>query len=136
MADEEITETPISVRESVIIKLTRMEGKLDNLTEKIKEMHPRVEKNTNEIGQLGLRTQSLEDGSVASVRTAEALAKALREAKETAEGAAAAEITKTTMEKDATTAAAALGWSPITKLFAVIAAFGVGYAIFLSITGG
>ena len=108
--------------EPVLVVLTRMEGKLDRVADRVTDLRARVDNHENEIGVLKSTTQSLQEGAAASKDTAVALALALKDAKETAEGAARSEAAKMAAIATDQTAKAALGWSPITKLFAVVAA--------------
>lgn len=121
--------------ESVMVTLARMEGKLNRVFDRVDDLRPRVDNHDVEIGVLKAKTQELELGAKASVMTAEALAKALREAKETAEGAARTEAAKIATATQNDAAKAALGWSPITKLFAVLAAAAMAFAIYQALVG-
>lgn len=122
--------------ESVMVKLTRMEGKLDNLHDRISDIRPRVDRHDKEIGDLRLKVQALKQGATASAHTAEALAKALREAKEATEATARAEITKLARSTQEEERRAALGWSPVTKVFAVAAALLTAIVILQQLMGG
>jgi peptidoglycan hydrolase CwlO-like protein len=108
--------------ESVMVTLARMEGKLNRVFDRVDDLRPRVDNHDAEIGALKAKTQGLELGAKASVETATALAKALREAKETAEASARMEADKVTKAAQEEATKAALGWSPVTKVFAVLSA--------------
>lgn len=134
--EETIPHTSSGRPESVMIKLTRMEGKLDNLHDRLSDMRPRVDRHDKEIGDLRLKVQALKQGATASAHTAEALAKALREAKEATEATARADIDKLAHSAREEERRAALGWSPVTKVFAVAAGMLTAIVILQQVMGG
>ena len=121
--------------EPVIIQLTRMEGKLDRVGDRVSDLRHRVDAHDGEIGSLKSLTQSLSEGATAAEKTALALAVALKDAKETAEAAARAETAKAAAVAAETAARSALGWSPITRVFAVVAALAIAFNLYQTLTG-
>lgn len=115
---------PIELREVELIpvQLTRMEGVLNLVLERTTNLTSRMDRVEGRTSSLEAVAQRLDLEATARDRTAIALALAVKEAKE------AIEATARTKQNDAATAEreqvdkAALGWSPITKLFAVLAA--------------
>lgn len=95
--------------ESLPVQLTRMEGVLNRIADRVSDLRGRVDQHETEIATLKSLTQSLKEGAEASKETAVALALALKDAKETQEATARAERVK-----DDT------AWSPASKLIASI----------------
>jgi len=95
-----------------------MEGVLNLIGYKVTDLVVRVDRHERELGELKLSTQQLAADAIARDATVVATAKALREAKEAQEATVRAEVAKSDS-----------AWSPYTKLFAVIAALGVVWAI-------
>lgn len=123
--------------ELAIVQLTRMEGKLDRVFDRVDDVRDRVEdvrtvvaRHDVEIGQLQSLTQSLKEGAVAEEKKAVALALGLKEAKEATEAAARNEAAKAAAAAADAESKAALGWAPITKLFAGIAAVAVAVPLY------
>ena len=129
--------TPLSEpeHESMVVQLTRMEGKLDRVGDRVSDLRHRVDEHDTEIGGLKSLTQSLSEGATAAEKTALALAVALKDAKETAEAAARAETAKAAAVAQETAARAALGWSPITRVFAVVAAIAIVFNLYQTLAG-
>ena len=121
--------------DSVGIQLTRMEGKLDRVGDRVSDLRHRVDAHDVEIGGLKSLTQSLSEGATAAEKTAIALAVALRDAKETAETASRSEVAKTAAASQEAAARAALGWSPVTRVFAVIALVAIVFNLYQTLTG-
>ncbi|WP_162942673.1 hypothetical protein [Cryobacterium soli] len=96
---------------SVWIMLTRMEGTLNLVADRVANTIRVVETHSEDIGVLKSTTQRLSEQAVARDATALALAAALKEADDQRR-------TKTET-----------AWSPLTKLFSVIAALGVIWAV-------
>ena len=117
------------------VQLTRMEGVLNLVSYKVTGMQLRVDRHEEDIASVKSRTQRLEDGFKASNEKAEALALALKEAKEAVEATALSESNKAQAAQRESAARAALGWSPITKLFAIAAAALVVVNIWQALTG-
>ena len=123
------------VAESTAVQLTRMEGKLDRVADRVADLRQRVDLHDSDLNTLKSRTQSLTEGAAASVATAEALAKALREAKETAEAAARSKAEESAAATREAEEKAALGWSPITRLFAVVAVAAILFNLYQTLSG-
>jgi hypothetical protein len=102
-------DAPRPVPESVPVQLTRMEGKLDLVQQRMNDLVPRVDRHEGEIANLQLETQRLALEAKARDETAIALATALRDAKDTQEAAARAEAAKDAA-KDSQR------WSPVQRL--------------------
>ena len=109
-------ELPQPVVESAAVQLARMEGKIDRVFDRVDDLRSHV---ANQDLRLGVhdekidghdsRIQSLEEGAVADKETAVALALAIKEAKETNDAAAKAELDKENRKADKS-------WSPIQRL--------------------
>lgn len=119
MADD--ADLRLRAAESEAVTLARMEGKFDNLTEKVggivgtvAELRRVQDKHTLDIAQL-------RSDAIAKDLTVIATAKALSEAKEAADATSRAEITKSER-----------AWSPLAKLMAVIASL---TGIVIALTG-
>ena len=108
--------------ESMHVQLTRMEGVLNLVAERTVHLDGRMEKVEVRTSSLEAATQRLDLESEARDKTAVALALALKEAKEAVETTAQVEAAKKQSEEREAATKAALGWSPITRLFAVLAA--------------
>ena len=121
--------------ESTSVQLTRMEGKLDRVVDRVDDLRDRVDLHDTSIDTLKSQTQSLADGATASKDTAVALALALKDAKETAEATARSEAAKATAITKESETRAALGWSPVTRLFAVLAAIAIMYNLYQTVSG-
>ena len=109
------------VIEQTPVQLARMEGVLNLVADRVSGVITRVDRHESDIGNLISRTQRLEDGAKASTEKAEALALALREAKDAVDATALQEANKAQTAAREKSDRDALGWSPITKLFAVLA---------------
>ena len=120
--------------EPVIVQLTRMEGKLDRVGDRVNDLRGRVDVHEREIDTLKSVAQTLTEGAVAAKDTAVALATALREAKEATEATARGEANKAAALAADTATKAALGWSPISKLLGVSAGLLVALNIFQALT--
>jgi len=112
-----------------------MEGVLNLVADRVSGLITRVDRHEGEIGTLKSLTQSLKEGAKASTEKAEALALALKEAKEAVEATALAESNKAQAAARESATRAALGWSPITKLFAIATAALVVVNIYQALTG-
>ena len=132
MTDEETGGHP----EPVVVQLTRMEGKLDRVADRVNDLRVRVDRNDTEIATLKSTTQSLTEGANASKETAVALALALKDAKDTQESTARAESAKAAVVAADVASRAALGWSPITRLFALSSLALVALNIYQILTSG
>ena len=109
MADE----TPPRMAESVPVVLARMEGKLDNLRDRVTELGPRVAKLEDRTKLLEDVTLSLSMRADAEEQKKIALALALKEADETR---------RNQSEQS---------WTPVQRFFAVIGAIGVIAALII-----
>jgi len=98
--------------ESVPVQLTRMEGKLDLVQQRMNDLVPRVDRHEGEIAGLQLETQRLSLEAKARDETAIALAVALKDAKETQEATSRAEAAKEAAKEGQK-------WSPIQRLVLV-----------------
>ena len=129
--------TPLSEpeHESMVVQLTRMEGKLDRVADRVSDLRHRVDAHDGEIGGLKSLTQSLSEGATAAEKPAVALAVALKDAKETAEAASRAEVSKAATAAQDKAARDALGWSPITRVFAVVAALAIVFNLYQTLSG-
>jgi len=121
--------------ENTPVQLARMEGVLNLVADRVSGVIARVDRHESEIGTLKSATQSLKEGAKASTEKAEALALALKEAKEAVEATALSESNKAQAAARESATRAALGWSPITKLFAIAAAALVVVNIWQALTG-
>lgn len=108
--------------ESVLVQLVRLDGKLDRITDKVVEVRINSDRNQIDIGALKSLTQTLQEGAAASKETAVALALALKDAKETQEATARAEIAKSNKT-----------WSPYAKVITVIVAMVSVIALFYQV---
>jgi hypothetical protein len=113
----------IRVEEPTPVQLTRMEGVLNLVLERVVNVNGRVDKhereiteNRDDIAQLKSLTQTLKEGADADKKTAVALALALKEADETR---------RTKSEST---------WSPITRLFAILTGIATIVGIYFAIT--
>ena len=113
--------------EPVIVQLTRMEGKLDRVGDRVNDLRGRVDVHEREIDALKSTAQTLTEGAVSSKETAVLLAQTLKDAKEATEAQARNEASKEAASTRERAAKDALGWSPIAKLLALAA--GVLFAI-------
>lgn len=110
--------------EPVPVQLTRMEGMLQLIAYKVDSLVVTVARHGEQIAALLLTTQRLEQDAESSKATVIATAKALREAKEAQEATARAESAKDDQS-----------WTPITRMFAVLAAAGGLVAAVATFTG-
>jgi hypothetical protein len=104
------------VEEPTPVQLTRMEGVLNLVAERVSNTMKVVEQHSEDIGVLKSTTQRLTDQAVARDATAIALAAALKEAEETR---------RTKAEQS---------WSPITRLFAVLTAIATIVGVYFAVT--
>ena len=121
--------------ETTPVQLARMEGVLNLVADRVSGLMTRVDRHEASLGELKSRTQRLEDGAKASTEKAEALALALKEAKDAVEATAAQEANKAQAAARDKTDRDALGWSPITRLFAIAAAGLIVVNIWQALTG-
>ena len=120
--------------ENTPVQLARMEGVLNLVADRVSGLITRVDRHEGEIGTLKSLTQSLKEGAKADREKAEALALALKEAKEAVEATALQEASKADAAAREQASKSALGWNPVTRVFAVTAAalFAVNlYQVFL-----
>jgi chromosome segregation ATPase len=129
---------PIEPREAenTPVQLARMEGVLNLVADRVSGLITRVDRHEAAIGDLTSRTQSLQEGAKASTEKAEALALALKEAKEAVEATALQEANKAQVAAREKSDRDALGWSPVTKVFAVGAAAAVGVNFYQALRPG
>jgi len=99
--------------EMVAVTLARMEGTLNNVNDRLGGVIVRVDRHETVLGELQLSVQRLDLNATSSAATVIATASALKDAKEAQEATSRAEVAKTEQ-----------AWSPITRLFAVLAAIG------------
>ena len=111
--------------ENTPVQLARMEGVLNLVADRVSGLNTRVDRHESDIGNLKSRTQRLEDGAKASTEKAEALALALKEAKDAVDATSLQESQKAATAAREKSDKDALGWSPVTKVFAVGAALAV-----------
>ena len=104
------------VEEPTPVQLTRMEGVLNLVAERVSNTMKVVEQHSEDIGVLKSATQRLTDQAVARDATAIALAAALKEAEETRR-------TK-----------AETAWSPITRLFAILTGVATIAGVYFALT--
>lgn len=69
--------------ESISVQMTRMEGILNLVADRVSSLISRVDRHEGELGELKSLTQTLREGADADKKTAVALALALKEADET-----------------------------------------------------
>jgi cell division protein FtsB len=112
----------VPATEPTAVQLTRMEGILTLVAYKTDNLVLTVGQHAKDIAGLQLKVQSLDQEAEAREKTVEQTAKALREAKETADATARAEMQKS-----------AAAWTPMTRLFAVTTAIGGVIAAYASI---
>lgn len=122
--------------DSMPVQLTRMEGLLNLIDHKVDSVGTRMDRAETNIDGLQSLTQSLKEGAASSEKTATALALALKEAKETAENTAHTETVKAEAAQRESDARAALGWTPITRLFAVVAVIAIIFNLYQGLTSG
>lgn len=103
---------------SLIVALTRVEGKLDRIGDRVVDLRASAERHQIDIDLLKSLTQTLQEGAAASKETAVALALALKDAKETQEATARAEITKSTQ----VAAESDRSWVPYARALAIVLA--------------
>ena len=113
-----------NIAEDPAVQLTRMEGKLDRVVDRVSDLRGRVDKHEGEIATLKSQTQSLAEGASASKETAVALALALKDAKETQEATVRAEAAKS----DQT-------WSPIARAATLLGAIAIAWSLLQAFTG-
>ena len=115
---------PLELREVELIpvQLTRMEGVLNLVLERTTNLTSRMDRVEGRTSSLEAVAQRLDLEATARDKTAIALALAVKEAKEAIEATGRAEAGKAEKADRERTDKEALGWSPITKLFAVLAA--------------
>jgi len=102
-----------------------MEGVLNRIADRVNDLRGRVDQHETDIATLKSLTQSLKEGADASKETAVALALALKDAKETQEATARAEVAKSDQS-----------WQPVTKVFAVIAGLAVMWTLLQNLLPG
>jgi hypothetical protein len=112
----------------MLVQLTRMEGVLNAVAEKVGDLRGHVDRHEVEISALQLTTQQLASDARAKDLTVLATAKALADAKTASDAAARAESDK-----------ADAAWSPTMRVLSVIGGFaalaGVVLAAYLAGTG-
>jgi len=111
--------------ENTPVQLARMEGVLNLVADRVSGLNTRVDRHESDIGNLKSRTQRLEDGAKASTEKAEALALALKEAKDAVDATSLQESQKAATAAREKSDKDALGWSPVTKVFAAATALAV-----------
>jgi hypothetical protein len=99
-----------------LVILTRMEGVLNLVKDQVGRLIDRVNELEIQADQLRAATQSLKEGAVASKDTAEALALALKDAKDTADVSARVDAQKKT---DAINQADQR-WTPYQRIFVAL----------------
>ena len=126
----------VETGESSAVQLTRMEGKLDRVIDRVSDLRGRVDQHETKIDTLQSQTQSLREGFDAAEGKAIALALALKDAKEAQEATGRTEASKAAIAEREAAARSALGWSPITRLFAVVTVLLAAILIYQALTGG
>lgn len=121
-----MTENIIRTEEPTPVQLTRMEGVLNLVAERIANVSGRLEKtdarvdrHEEELSRLKLSTQQLGADAIARDATVAATAKALREAKEAQDAATNAETSKSERS-----------WSPVAKASVLIATLATLWSLF------
>lgn len=127
---------PLHEAESMPVQLTRMEGNLKLILFQVTDNSRRTSKLETDVSNLKSLTQSLREGAVASTEKAEALALALKEAKEAVEATALSESNKAQAVAREEATKAALGWSPITRVFAIAAGALAVFNLYQATVGG
>jgi len=102
--------------EPILVQLARLDGKLDRLGDQVVWVRNGVDNHQIDIDLLKSLTQTLQEGAAASKETAVALALALKDAKETQEATARAEITKATQVASDSDRS----WVPYARMITVI----------------
>jgi len=113
-----------------------MEGVLNLVADRVSGLITRVDRHESEISVLQSQTQALKAAADASTEKAEALALALKEAKEAVEATALQESNKAAATARENATKDALGWSPVTKVFAVGAAVAIAVNVYQMLTPG
>ena len=122
--------------EDTPVQLARMEGVLNLVADRVSGLITRVDRHESEISVLQSQTQALKAAADASTEKAEALALALKEAKEAVEATALQESNKAAATARENATKDALGWSPVTKVFAVGAAVAIAVNVYQMLTPG
>jgi cobalamin biosynthesis Mg chelatase CobN len=107
-----------SSAEPILVQLARLDGKLDLINARVAEVRTSADRHQLDIDVLKSLTQTLQEGAAASKETAVALALALKDAKETQEATARAEITKSTQVANESDRS----WIPYARVLAVVLA--------------
>jgi septal ring factor EnvC (AmiA/AmiB activator) len=96
--------------ESMAVTLTRMEGKLDNVMEKVGDLRTEVTQHRLEISQLQSTTQQIESNMKSAETARIAAAVAVKADNEARVAAAKAQVDNSTQQ-----------WTPVQRLLAVFA---------------
>lgn len=129
-----IVPSEMDPNEPVIVQLTRMEGKLDRVGDRVNDLRVRVDVHEREIGILKSVAQTLTEGAVSSKEKAILLAKTLKDAREATEATARSEAAKASTAQAEEAAKAALGWSPISKLLGISSGILIVLNIYQAVT--
>ena len=122
---------PEEAGDTIPVQLTRMEGDLKLILFQVTDVSRRTGTLETKVSTLQSETQALAAAAKASTEKAEALALALKEAKEAVEATALQESNKAAAAARDKTDKDALGWSPVTRVFAVFAALAGVLSIYL-----
>ena len=109
--------------------------RLDDHDDQLAAIGKVLTKLTEVDARLTLAVQGLADEAKASRETAIALATALKDAKETAEGTARTEANKAATAAREAKTKDALGWSPVARVFAAVAALAIAFNLYQGLTG-
>ena len=107
---------------SVLVLLARIEGKLDGIQLQLGDVVKRVDRHEVQLSALTLAAQQLTSDALSRERTVVATAEALALAKSTAEDTARAASAKD-----------AQSWSPVTRIFAAVAAVAIVFNLYQSL---
>jgi len=113
------------------LQLAHIAGDVKLILFQVGDISQRVDRHETVISTLQSQTQALKAAADASTEKAEALALALKEAKEAVEATALQESNKAAAAARDKTDKDALGWSPVTRVFAVFAALAGVLSIYL-----
>ena len=118
------------------LQLAHIAGDVKLILFQIGDISQQVERHEGRIGGLESSSQSLRDAFKDGAEKAEALALALKEAKEAVEATALQESNKAQAAAREKSDRDALGWSPVTKVFAVGAAVAVAVNVYQALHPG
>ena len=118
------------------MEVGRTDMRLNHHDELIDKLTATLTKAVNVQATLTLAVAALDAARIADRDTRIETAKVLKDTKEQAEATARSESEKAAAVEKAAAARAALGWSPITRVFAVVAAMAIVFNLYQSLTTG